>query len=1795
MLMALCLYLSINLLDNMAQSLEDFLRTLEEPKDSPRKRVVKQQVSRNPVPRPRGSKVSIDDIREVVDPKRARQLRIQREKDMEGKIAPSRTNPVMKSGGVFGDLRWSLDAVATGVSQQLGGWKKAKFESFDRRAANLRKKNGTGLWGSIKTGVEEAWGNTVEVGGDTVRFGHMIGQEFIRSGISISSEAARRVGLDQHVDRFKEGHYRQANTKFGQFFVGKERIYNLRDQQEVDRQTAIDMGATPGEAKRFAQTLYAFTFLDFVGPVKVGRIVKQGAKRSTTGYKNLMKTQRILDDNLESQLSKTVQLVHDMAKMKRKESIERVLYNPDYQRSIDIDKVSGVAEQIAKEKNPTKVYNILKENQLAEISTKSWATAERGIREGNMARHKLWRGFSMIGKKKELTDADIIKKGIEDLDDIKALHNIERSSIVASQTKLDSNLSSLVSVAVKHKSVETFIDSFGKGSEAITATVDRLAGIKAFTSQAVKNEYNRLLSLFDKKELLEMDIRRMATEAIDAIGRGKEAQEALIFFRALREMSGQEDYMVRRAGRAKKVVDETMRDLKVNVKDLDRIEAGEVLTVQKRNAQGVFEAVDADGLLEIISKQTDDILTAQRYLALDAARKKVLARKDGKKLLSKANQENIKRLWKEQIDKMQLNERDLLNTITDYEEFMDRKLLGDDVELLGSRESLVNIGRADVGRPAAAGDDVSVIGEFAGANARATVAYRLQKNDVISSLKKLPGDTIEDNLKHLWEQAHKAVDEYNKTVPEGHPVKQLDNLVREGIFTRAFKGSYNFTKDGLFKIPKTRGIERWTQSLEESAKKTGLDLKTFVADKYAYLNDFADRIIRSDALPDAVTDRLFRGVKYQTEMIGANKYAGRSEALIEFRDKVFRPLEDNLVSKLSDFERPKGLKNPRWKRRQKFDEGLRDDISAYIVARTADNYFDDLVRQAEQGHASVNDIARFFQVSYKGEVLQITKNGKEAQRILDDMDARFAAAGITYSDIAKPVSAVFDWGKKSIKTLYDEGIITKEAFDNYNRTDHVPYNRVLDDFADEDVSTLYREVVDQRAKEIQNIDLKEKLRLQRRKGSTKEVMNIFDNMIEQREAIVEVVAENNFRRTAAQMFDDVLTEMDDDLVDEIGGFVKAVEGDALAKDALIKAQKKGHAVMTYFENGVKKGYEIDRKIAQVFINRVPGLSNNVGATAFYLVTRTAFATKWIREMAITYNYGFAPYNFQRDSTDMLVNMPALTGNGASGVKALLNLPEALIDATLYHTKVSRGGKIPFTKIEVPAVAKKRAERYERFLQENVNLTTFRQAARLFDPQTQFKYKNLVAQEGGLRKYFNYLKDFSDGYNQVAENTTRYAARNTALKMGFTEEAATALARNVTVNFNKSGTLTPWMSPWYAFYLSAYHGGARSLRTLSSGKGLFSMVALHAGATMAINTHNDLMAPGWQNKVSEWQRQMYYVVANPDGKTWTPIPVAHGQRFVKTLMDGLYDLDNGHISTKSMIHRVTNAFAGNYNPVGGNDFISMITPTPADPIISVWRNKAFHGGKISPDGDALHAKSAMFPWEREAIEEGKRGHLDQSRPLTKIPPIKNILDILNLKPAQQKYLQDQFMGYGLGNAFDYVGVPLRKETKGLFGDFTKEFYEDEQALRNEHNKMFDLLTFKLSKLDPNDPANTVEIGELLFDFFAIIDPDDDEEDTRKSHYKKKLTDEGFDTSGITFGLRTKPPDVEVDEVSGELSLPSYREVYYFYRARGARDQRAAHDATINHMERLEEALPRLEEIQKRRMAKKEEIDTRLGNI
>ena len=227
------------------------------------------------------------------------------------------------------------------------------------------------------------------------------------------------------------------------------------------------------------------------------------------------------------------------------------------------------------------------------------------------------------------------------------------------------------------------------------------------------------------------------------------------------------------------------------------------------------------------------------------------------------------------------------------------------------------------------------------------------------------------------------------------------------------------------------------------------------------------------------------------------------------------------------------------------------------------------------------------------------------------------------------------------------------------------------------------------------------------------------------------------------------------------------------------------------------------------------------------------------------------------------------------------------------------------------------------------------------------------------------------YNEVVENTVRFAAYRSLRNRGISAKQAAIYAKDLTVNFNRKGS-SPYLNKAFMFFNAGVQGTERSLRPYAGkekgqrGRLAASVAGLMAAQAAAATLSRLLGGEDedgvfYYDKLPEYTRSMNWVLPNLFSEQegdFLRIPKPYGDNFYTVVADHMLrsamEVETPRQATGAIVSGMLNAFVpvdiatseDNMTALGG--VFKTITPTVLKPQFELMMNRNFAGSMIYPE-------------------------------------------------------------------------------------------------------------------------------------------------------------------------------------------------------------------------------------------------------
>ena len=318
----------------------------------------------------------------------------------------------------------------------------------------------------------------------------------------------------------------------------------------------------------------------------------------------------------------------------------------------------------------------------------------------------------------------------------------------------------------------------------------------------------------------------------------------------------------------------------------------------------------------------------------------------------------------------------------------------------------------------------------------------------------------------------------------------------------------------------------------------------------------------------------------------------------------------------------------------------------------------------------------------------------------------------------------------------------------------------------------------------------------------------------------------------------------------------------------------------------------------------------------------------------------------------------------------------------------------------------------------------------------------------VRAAFGALRDFVEDYNSAIENGVRLAAFKAAVEGGMSERRAAALAKELTVNFNRKGEWGSIINAFYMFFNAGLQGTLRTLNALRTPRGK-KLAAGLAAVGFASDILARLMAgedeDGFNryDKLPEWVKSRNWILMLPDGNA-LKIPMPYGWSMFHSIGRNVAaampeSMLGGETKAGDAALNITEAAWDSFAPIGSeSSWLQKVSPTLTDPFVQLSENETFYGGAIRPQRFPGQLTSdAYLHWQsvNPAAESVAKG-LNR---LTGGDSVRS--GWIDVNPHDIEHMVE-FLTGGLGRTISRGSLVLEPDTPLGKLPFIRTFYMDE---------------------------------------------------------------------------------------------------------------------------------------------------------
>ena len=229
----------------------------------------------------------------------------------------------------------------------------------------------------------------------------------------------------------------------------------------------------------------------------------------------------------------------------------------------------------------------------------------------------------------------------------------------------------------------------------------------------------------------------------------------------------------------------------------------------------------------------------------------------------------------------------------------------------------------------------------------------------------------------------------------------------------------------------------------------------------------------------------------------------------------------------------------------------------------------------------------------------------------------------------------------------------------------------------------------------------------------------------------------------------------------------------------------------------------------------------------------------------------------------------------------------------------------------------------------------------------------------------------EAVNDAFENSIRLSSYIEAREAGASRADAAQLAKNITVNFNKSGEYGAVANAYYLFFNASIQGSARIMRSLAKMKqvenpdgsiskqlsgpqriviGLGLASGMLAMLNMALSDEDE-DGELFYNKIPDYEKERNLIMMY-DGKNYIKIPLPYGYNLFSNFGTALAETMAGQRDTEEAMWFVANSAFSSFSPVSfgqSENFAKYlakgVAPTTLKPLVEIAVNETYFGSKV----------------------------------------------------------------------------------------------------------------------------------------------------------------------------------------------------------------------------------------------------------
>ena len=348
------------------------------------------------------------------------------------------------------------------------------------------------------------------------------------------------------------------------------------------------------------------------------------------------------------------------------------------------------------------------------------------------------------------------------------------------------------------------------------------------------------------------------------------------------------------------------------------------------------------------------------------------------------------------------------------------------------------------------------------------------------------------------------------------------------------------------------------------------------------------------------------------------------------------------------------------------------------------------------------------------------------------------------------------------------------------------------------------------------------------------------------------------------------------------------------------------------------------------------------------------------------------------------------------------------------------------------------------------------------------------------KHLNRMHDAISGLADVVEINTRFAAYRLAREQGMDVVDASHVSRELTIDFNKGGKISPIINSMFMFSNVGMQGADTFVNTMAhSRKAQYTMASFMAGSAL-IAMMNELIDDEGTDLIKEHDKMKNIVIMNPfsdKSGDYFNIPIPQGPDVFYYASGVGMDYAKGKIKGVDALKKISLRSFDFASPIQGGHPAAVVTPTVGRPFMEYFVNEGFEGRTFYNEGFGKDkVDTPNYTKGRKSTEEGYHKIAEM---LNNINGDSYTSGSLNMRPETIPYFMKSYMGTTGGwidKGYRYWGAvskedtsPIEQTAKFLGSGFYSDGVERKRMLMQSIEKR------RYSGLTKGYTAEDIELG------------------------------------------------------------------------------------------------------------------------